>query len=215
MGANNTTRGFVDNERNVDRYIRTLHEALLSLYLGFVLSGVTLALSPGLLHLCTRMELGINHLLSIRQSDLIAGYFSILVPSAILAIALWLLLRVFSRSLATRRILRLWGVFVLFEPPVFWFCVYELHGWPFGWPYRGAPLELGGAILFTWMFLSGKWRIAWWFGATLLVLHYAFFWFRIGGDPSMPNLAGPIAPILGFCSATVWGFYVLRGNRRA
>jgi hypothetical protein len=212
MEVNNKLDVSEEGRSHDTAYLRLLYEGLLSLYFAFVACAVTLALSARLLRLSTRMEVGINHLIGISQSDMIRGYFSILIPSAAVALVLWLLLWASSQSSTTRRILRFGGVFVLFVPAVFWFFVYQRHGWPFGWPYRGAPIELGVAILCTWMFLFRRWPLGWWLSITLLALHYAFFWFRVGGDPYMPNLAGPIMPILGFCSAAVWGLYVVRAR---
>jgi hypothetical protein len=195
-------------EANRSRYF---HEIFFSLNVAFASMTVVLASFPHLTYIFSRMESSINLLSGIRQTDYIRGYFAIFIPSLILALAIWAVLRLSWRTRPMTEILRsVAGVVALFALPAFWFYTFQYYGWPFGWPYRGAPFELGLALVCTLLFISGKWSIRWWLAVLLLAGHYTFFWVRIGGNYSMPNYAGPIAPILSFASAAAWVFDIRR-----
>lgn len=192
-------------------YLRYLHEALFSLNVAFASMTLALATSPHETRLFNGMESSINRLLRIRQTDYIRGYFAVLIPSVILALVIWAVLRLSWRTRTTRMILRsVAGVVALFALPAFWFYTFQYYGWPFGWPYRGAPFELSLVLVFVLLLLSRKWPLRWWLVVLFLAGHYTFLWIRIGGNYSMPNYAGPIAPILSYSSAVAWMFYLRR-----
>jgi hypothetical protein len=201
----------LDGRPRKDNYLRYLHEVLFSLNVAFASMTIMSATSPHVTRIFSRMESSTNLFLGIRQTDYIRGYFAILIPSLILALALWAALRLSRRTRLTREILRsVAGIVALFALPAFWFYAFQSYGWPFGWPYREAPFELSAALVCVWLFLKGKWPARWWLGVLFLVGHYTFFWIRIGGNYAMPNYAGPIAPILSFSSAVAWAFYIRR-----
>ena len=86
--------------------IRVLAEALFSL--NTALAGISLifcvsqSASLAFIHL----EVHLNHLLSIRQTDYIRGYFTVWIPSLVLAICLLSLLRFLSGLSLAKWIMR-------------------------------------------------------------------------------------------------------------
>jgi len=76
--------------------VRVLSEILFSINTGFaaisILFSVSLSASLPFIHL----EVFLNHLLGIRQTDFIRGYFTIWIPSLILAACIWSLVRFLS-----------------------------------------------------------------------------------------------------------------------
>jgi hypothetical protein len=190
-------------------HLRRLHEILFSLSIAFL--GVSLLfLAPTSLRIhFMHLEVEINMFLHIRQTDLIRGYFEYSIPSALVAFFIWLLLRLSSDTRFTKEVLRsVAGAVLLLAPPIFWFCNYQVVGWPFGWPYRWAPFELALMIMCLSLCLFKKSLIPGWVGVLLLLAHFGFWYWVPSTNPALANYAGPIAPILGFCSALVWGFYV-------
>jgi hypothetical protein len=149
----------------------------------------------------------------IRQTDLIRGYFEYLVSSLLVALGIDILLRISANSRVTKEILRsVSGLLLVSAPFFFWFYYYEIVGWPFGWPYRLAPFEFVLAVSCFIIYLLGKWPIPGWISILLLAAHYSFWYFIPSSNPARADYAGPIAPILGFCSAWVWGIYVGRSR---
>lgn len=188
-----------------------LHEALFAFNVGFFAMTVAFANCAQLAAVFSRMESSLNMLLGIRQTDYIRGYFAISIPSLILGCLLWAALRFSGQTRFSEEILRsVAGLFALFAVPAFWIYQFQSYGWPFGWPYRGAPFELAAAVLCAILLKRGRWRFPWWFAFPLLAGHYIFFWLWVGGNYAMPNYAGPIAPILSFCSGVAWACYIRR-----
>jgi hypothetical protein len=199
-------------EHKVDHFVLlVLHEALFSLSTAFLAISIMFLLKHDLSYPFVRLEVSINHLLGISQTDYIRGYFEYLLPSVIVAVLLGILLHIFSSRRLGKEILRsVAGGLLVLAPLIFWFCYYQVVGWAFGWPYRGAPLELVVAIVFMTLVLLRKWRIRWWLSAILFAAHYNFWYWRNSSDPDLASYAGPLGPILGCCSALAWGFYVAR-----
>jgi hypothetical protein len=195
-------------ETNLLRYF---HEALFAFNVAFLTMTVAFEKSARLAAVFSRMESSLNVLLGIRQTDYIRGYFAILIPSLILGSVLWAVLRFFEDSRLSHEVLRsVAGLVALFALPAFWIYAFQRYGWPFGWPYRGAPLELIAAVVCALLLMSRRWHFPWWFAFVLLAGHYIFFWLCVGGNYAMPNYAGPIAPILSFCSGLAWALYIRR-----
>jgi hypothetical protein len=191
--------------------LRYFHEALFSLSISFLAVSLIFLFAPNLSIPFVHLEVSINRLLHIRQTDLIRGYLEYSISSAILAFCIGMLLRIFSRTRVTKEILRsASGIALLLAPPAFWFCHYQVVGWPFGWPYRWAPVELAVAVFCLTLYLLGKWPNPAWIGILLLAAHYNFWYWIPSSNPARADYAGPIAPILGFCSAMAWGLYVAR-----
>src|SRR5438128_2168374 len=134
-----------NSEPNV-RITRYFHEAMFGLYVGFFVVSLVFLAAPRLSIPFVHLEVSINNGLHFKQTDLIRGYFEYLVPSAILALCIAGALHAFYQKPTVQEILRsVSGVMLIFAPPTFWFCYYQIIGWPFRWPYRWAPLELAAA----------------------------------------------------------------------
>jgi hypothetical protein len=195
-------------------YIRGIHEMLFSASIAFLSVSLAFIASPSLSVPFIHMEVSVNRFLHIRQTDFIRGYLEFLIPSLVLALCIGTLLHLFLRSGLAKEILRSGaGIALLYAPAVFWFCYYQATGWPFGWPYRGAPLELLAALVCAMLFLYGRVSIPGWCGILLLAAHYAFWYWMPSTNPARADYAGPIAPVLGFSSTVAWGIYVARQRR--
>jgi hypothetical protein len=197
-----------NNRGSSSRHLRYLHEILFSLNIAFAVTSFVELVRHNLMSPFFQLEFSIQKALSIHQTDLLHGYFALSISSIVLALCLWALLRLSSRTNVTAEILRSFaGILVLLGPPAFWLYINEVHGWPYGFPYRGAPFELIVAVACSLLFLSGKWSISEWWGVLLAASHYAF-WFWLSGSIFTANYTGPITPLLGFSSIVVWGLYV-------
>jgi hypothetical protein len=195
-------------------HLRYMHEVLFSLSTAFLGVSLLFLAVPSLRVPFTHLEVRINLLLHIRQTDLIRGYFEYLIPSAIVALCVATILQMTSGTQLTKEFLRsVSGFMLLLAAPIYWFCLYQVIGWPFGWPYRWAPAELAVAVSLATLYLVGRRPFPMWIGIFFLAGHY-FFWYWIpGSNPGLADYSGPIAPILGFCSASVWVTYVGRLRR--
>ena len=187
------------------------HKALFSLSTAFLLINLLFLFSQNLRIPFIRLEISINLLLHIRQTDYIRGYFEFAIPSVILAACICMLLHISSDRRLTKQILRsVAGIVLLFGPLAFWILYYQLVGWSFGWPYRGAPVELALAVLCLILYLSGNWPVPRGAGILLLAAHYGFWYWTPSTNPMLAGFTGPIAPVLGFCAALAWGAYRAR-----
>jgi hypothetical protein len=196
--------------------LQYLYEILFATDIAFAIASVALR-SWTLFRPFAHLEIKLNQLLGIQQTDFIRGYIAITTASLLLAALFWAVLRISAQSKLTMEFLRsVSGFIVLFAPAAFWICVYEQDGWPVGWPYRGAPLEIIIILFGTFLFLSQKIAVAPNFViVTVLAAHYFYWYWAPSTNPAMPNYAGPVAPIIGFCSALTWIYYVnsLRQNQ--
>jgi hypothetical protein len=161
------------------------------------------------------VEMSINQLLHIRQTDFVRGHLATWIPTVLVASSLWVFLRWFSRTHAVRVFLRsLAGILTLLTPPVFWVSVHEINSWPFDWLSYIALFETAVVLICTLLFLRGRWK------APLLAIffvsgiHYVL-WYEAGASNLLiTHYGGPIGTILGFCAAVSWAVYV-NGLRRA
>jgi len=193
------------------RNLRYLHEILFSWSIAFLAMSLIFLFASNLSIPFIHLEISINHFLGIRQTDLIRGYFTYLISSGALALCMSIVLHAFSDQRLTKWILRSGsGAMVLFSPPVFWFCYYQVVGWPFRWPYRWAPVELSTAAFCLTLYLLGKWTVPGWVSVLLLAAHYNYWYWTQSSNPEHSGYTGPIAPILCFCSALAWIVYVAR-----
>lgn len=141
----------------------------------------------------------LNSALGIRQTDLVRGYFEYLIPTLLIALVFWVLVRLSSPAQAILR--SVGGVVVLFIPPLFWF-----YGHPSGWPYPATWLETAIAVLGCILFLIGKFSFPRYLALVLIAGHFAF-WYWIYGSPYLANYVGPIGPMLGFLATLSWALY--------
>lgn len=160
------------------------------------------------------LEVYLNHLLHIRQTDYIRGYFTIWIPSLISALCIWNLFRLARRLSFTKEILRsAAGVAIILCPTAIWTCEYERNGWSLQWPYKMVFGEPMLALICLRVFLKAPWAVARWVGISAFLAHSLFwYWFTSDGfhalEWGIPGYRGPAGLILGFCSALVWGLYI-------
>lgn len=201
----------LDGGQPIRGHIRHLWEALFSLHLGFAAMTMVFIANPALDPPFSRMETRINVFLHIRQTDYVRGYFSIWVPSVLVSLLIWVVLRTFARTRFIQGFLRsLAGIVTIFTPMAFWVFLYEHTSRPVGCPWEEAAFEMAAALIFTLLFLLGKWQVPAWASLLLLAAHYVFWYFTPSSDPAQAGYGGPSGPILGFCAAAAWGLYVSR-----
>jgi hypothetical protein len=202
---------------------RVLAEALFSLNTTFagmsLLFCASLSASLPFIHL----EVYLNHILGIRQTDYIRGYFTLWIPSLAMAMCLLTLLR-FLRQLDVAR----WimqsaaGILILLSPTAVWTCSYEQNGWSLQWPYKPIWGEAALAAICFYIFLKGPREASLKVGLTGLFGHCLFwYWFTSDGFHS-PNLlhwgplyGGPFGMMLGFSALLVWGLCAYRTRDRS
>jgi hypothetical protein len=191
-----------NGQNNVLRY---LHEFTFSLNLALFSVTVLLLAAPALWNPLTNMEVFIKTTLHIRQTDLVTGHIAVWMPAIVVALCLWGILRATSNTASAAEILRsVAGLMALFAAPIFRLNVIKSYGFP----YEGIPIELILILICTIFYLTGKWQVKFWVGATIIVLHYIFLWIVLGGHNPLPGYFGPAGIILSFCSAEVWWIYV-------
>ncbi|PYX05743.1 MAG: hypothetical protein DMG88_20600 [Acidobacteria bacterium] len=160
------------------------------------------------------LEVALNQILHLRQTDLIRGHFEIWIPSLMLALCTWSLFRLARGLSLTKEVLRsAAGVVIVLCPSAIWTCGYERNGWSLQWPYKMVLSEPVLALICVWLFLTASRAAARWIGISAFLVHSLFwYWFTSDGFHSLewgiPGYGGPAGLILGFCSALVWGLYI-------
>jgi len=177
--------------------------------MAFLSVSILFLFMPDLAMTFARLEVRLNLILGIRQTDLIRGYFEYSIPTVVLALFICAVLVAFCTHRAIHVFLRSIVPFILILAPLaFWVIYYDEVGWPFRWPYRWGPVELVAALCCLILYLRGNWLRPGWLGVLLLAFHFAFWYWMPSTNPSLANYRGPIAPALGFCSAVAWGLFV-------
>lgn len=200
--------------------MRVLAEALFSLNTAF--AGISLIFSASLsaslpfIHL----EVYLNHLLGIRQTDYIRGYFTVWIPSLVLALCLFTLLRFLSRLSLSKWIMqRVAGIVILLCPTAVWTCGYAQQSrWSLQWPYKIIWGEAALALICFCLFLKGSREASLKIGLSGLSGHcLSWYWFMCNGFRSpavleweMPGYGGPFGMVLGISALLVWGLYSYR-----
>jgi hypothetical protein len=188
-----------------------VHEILFSWSIAFLAVSLIFLFAFNLSIPFIHLEVSINHFVGVRQTDVIRGYLTYLIASTMLALCIGTSLHISSSTQTTKWVLCSGsGLILLLSPAIFWFCYYQVGGWPFGWPYRWSPVELAAAVSCMTLYLLGKWSVPGWINTLLLAAHYNFWYWTQASNPEKANYAGPIAPIVGFCSVLAWGVYVTR-----
>lgn len=194
-------------------WARKVHEALFSITVAFAMISVLFIALPEASIPFMHMEVSINRFLHIRQTDIIRGYFEFSIPSAVLAFFLWLLLRFASQTKFTTEFLRsAAGVLVLSALPLFWFYVAFRERGSSDFHHMLLLLELAIILIGAVLFLYRVQMYPLWCWIVLIGAHYAF-WFYMRSNYQLANYAGPIAPIVGFCSGSAWAIYVNQMRR--
>jgi hypothetical protein len=193
--------------------VRVLAEILFSINTGFAAMSILFCASFPTSLPFIHLEVYLNHLLGIRQTDFIRGYFTIWIPSVILAASIWSLLRFFGRLRSAQWALQsLAGITILLCPTAIWTCGYERNGWSLQWPYKIVWGEAALATICFFLFLKGPWATSRRIGVSAFLGHCIFwYWFTSDGFHSlnweMPSYDGPGGMVLGFCALLIWGLY--------
>jgi hypothetical protein len=198
--------------------IRALAEALFSLNTAFagmsILFGGSRAASLPFVHL----EVYLNHLLGITQTDYIRGYFTVWIPSLLLAVCILTLLRCLTaRHLTESFVQSIAGIAILLSPTAVWTYGYELNGWSLQWPYRMIWGEAALALIGVCILLKGHWELSRRIGVSALLGHCVFwYWCMSDGflpkslNWGVPGYGGPFGMVVGVCTLLVWGLYAYR-----
>lgn len=214
----------MDGDNTKTFRMRILAEALFSLNIAFaavsLIFNASLSASLPFIHL----EEYLNHLLGIRQTDYIRGYFTVWIPTLVLAMCLLTLLRLLSALNRTRWIMRhVAGILILLSPTAVWTCVYEQRSkWSLQWPYKPIWGEAALAVICFRKFLNGPREASLKIGLLALFGHY-LFWCCFTGDGFHspyslewgPLYTGLFEIVLGFSSLLVWGLYAYRSRTHA
>jgi hypothetical protein len=158
------------------------------------------------------LEVRINHLLRIRQTDFIRGHFQFWVPALALALCSWIAMRVSSWARPANSILRSFaGATAFFLLPTVWICADPHRRWLFVWPYE-VSIELVAMIFAFFLFLCRSRSISIWLGFAVAATHYVFWYWLYGGlhvpNWSVPGYFGPAGLILALCTSLAWVGYV-------
>jgi hypothetical protein len=196
--------------------VRGLAETLFSINTGFAAISVLFCACFTTALPFLYLEVYLNHLLGIRQTDLIRGYFATWIPALILAVCIWTLVRFLSRPRLPRWALPLSGVTILLCPAAIWTCMLEPNGWSLQWPYKTVWGETSLALICLLLFLKVSRTSSRWIGVSAFLGHCVFwYWFEGDGFRSInslnweiPGYQGAAGMVLGFCSLLTWGLYV-------
>jgi len=164
------------------------------------------------------MEIRIDHLPQIRHTDYIRGYFTISIPTLVLALVIWALLELLAHTRFAIAALRpIAGMAAFFLFPAIWLYAYSKVGMPFGWPYRGSPFEIAGMLAVVLLLLYGKRPPSAWIAILVVIVHLVFWYWLPSGefefhmpDWKTDNYFGSYGMIVPFCSTVVWVIYVTR-----
>ena len=201
-------------QRTLTPMSRLLLEVFFSINIGYAGTSTVFCAIPSASIPFAHLEVYLNQILHIRQTDYVRGYFEVWVPSLTLALCIWTVFRLSRHLSFTQEVLRsAAGVGILLCPSAIWVCMYERNGWSLQWPYKMVFVELTLALICLWMFLKAPWAAALWVGISAFLAHSLFwFWFTSDGfhglEWGIPGYSGPAGLILGFCSALVWGLYI-------
>jgi hypothetical protein len=199
----------VQENTRLHRSLGDLHDALFAINTACAIVLLAFANSPLMSAPFGHLEVRINHILHIRQTDYIRGHFQFWIPALGLAFFFWVMLRIFARTQLTNRVLLyLAGAAAFFLLPVVWIYADLPRSWFFVPPYEG-PLELAVAIILFLLFLYRNPHLSIWVGLGFAIAHYVFWSWLKGGGLGVPNwdapgYFGPIGPVLGLSSAIVW-----------
>jgi len=207
-------------EDGEDRFpVRLLVEALFSVNTAFaalsIAFGASLSTALPFIHL----EVYLNSLLGIPQTDYIRGYLTIWIPSMIVTVCLLTLLRLLRELHVTQLVVRsIAGFMILLSPAAVWTCGYEQNGWSLQWPYKMIWGEGAAAAICIYVFLKGPWDISRRVGVLALLGHSIFwYWFTSDGfhwpirfEWGRPGYGGVFGMLVGIPALMTWGLYAYR-----
>lgn len=201
---------------------RLLVEVLFSLNIAFAATSIAFGVSRAASIPFVHLEVHLNHFLGITQTDYIRGYFTVWIPSVVLAVCLLSLLRLPNRLGRRKSFIQssAVGLLILLCPTAIWTCGYELNGWSLQWPYKPIWGEAALVMICFFVFLKGPWKASRKIGLLALLVHCLFwYWFISDGFHSpdslnwgMPGYAGPFGMVLGASALLCWGVYAYRAS---
>jgi hypothetical protein len=203
--------------------IQQFHEAAASINLAFAIVAFLFLLGPNpMTSALFRMDVAISQHLSLLpvlkhpKDYFTLGYFAFLIPAVALAVFMWLLLRLFSRTRPAREFLRsVAGLAALIALPVFWLCNAYASQQRYGWdPLTAIQFYEVLLVLVLWIaYVSVDWPAPGLAAAVVLLLHYGFWFWQFGPYAFFVVNAGPIGPAAALCAGSAWFLY-LRQVRR-
>jgi len=203
--------------------IRRVHEAAFSLNVALVLMAFVLQYAPSsLISNLNRLEISVNRMMHIRQTDFITGYWSFFLPGIALALCIWVFLRVFPRAKFTRRILRSEAGFIAVgAPALWWLCATYSQSHRYGWsPFSSIQFyELLAALFCIILYLYRRRSVPNWGAIFILLLHYAFWSWQFW--PLFVTLvrgwggSAAVTLLVGLCSSLLWMLYLAHLEREA
>jgi hypothetical protein len=203
------------NQSSVATTIPYFHNVMFSLNLALASVAAVFLYNHPLTSALFRMDASINRFLHIRQTDLVWGYWAFFLSGILLALCIWVLLRLFSRIWSTEKILESFaGIAALAALPVYWLCSMYSSNHRSGWdPFHSIPFyEILLVLICVPLYLRWNWRIPLWGSIVAVLLHYAFWFQQFGTYYIFKGNGGPIIllPIVGLMSALTWVLYIRR-----
>lgn len=199
-------------------------ELLFSLNAGFAAISIIFCASSPASRPFVHLEVYLNELLGIPQTDYIRGYFTLWIPSLLFAASLLALLRfVIARHFTRSFFCTLVGMAILLCPAAIWTCVYERNGWSLQWPYKIIWGEAAFALVCVLIFLKGTWELSRKIGFSALIGHCVFwYWFMSDGfrlptslNWGIPGYDGPFGMLVNICALWVWFCYAYRAREHS
>jgi hypothetical protein len=210
-------------------YVKSLHQALFSLNVGFTGTIVLFAYVPNpVLSRLNQMDSSISTLLNVRKTDWATHYFMFFVLALGLALCAWTLFRLFSQTRLAKATLRsVAGFLAIAALPVMainppWSNVGTLRKIAF-------PLEILTVSYLAARYLQGRWPRATWVITVIMIIHFAFWSREFGPYDAIYLLlfrfrefrafmlfvpdGAPVAWIVALASAIAWAFYVRRSQQ--
>jgi hypothetical protein len=205
---------------SVSSRVGYIHEIMFSLNLASaVIAGLFLYGPASIVSELFRMEISIQTLLHVHQTDLHLGYWAFLLPATVLALCIWILLRLSSGIRFAQEIFRSFsGIAAVAAVPIYWLCATYSSDHRYGWnPFHVMGFyEVMLALIFVLLYLRSPLFIPWWGSVSIVILHYGL-WFRYFGTYYVIRTGngGPInlIPIIGLISTLAWVLYIWRSQR--
>ena len=203
--------------------IQYIHEIAFSLNLAFVATAMLFLYAPySIIRHLNGIEISINRSLHIRQNDLIRGYWEFFLTGIVLALCIWMFLRLSSNRRFAPAILRyVSGVVAVGAPPAYWLCAtFSASGRGVWNPFHTVQLyEVVLILAWVLFYLQGKWLTSSWLNIFVLSLHFSFwlwqFWpffvMALSGYGGSPG----ITVVAGFAAGLAWLGYMRGNNSRS
>jgi hypothetical protein len=164
-------------------------------------------------HLETGLEYRINSAFHLHPHSSVGGYVAFFAVSLMIAMAMFVVLRLVSATVLLRKVVRLMiGLAALGALPACLLYIQHIL------PVPGSPstlstlwllLELAGAITCSLFYMGGWWPAPAWTGILLLVLHFGLWgWLFLGGPYFWRAPFSLVFPLTGLCCSLAWGLYL-------